>query len=42
MNMVITIEISKFEKNPEKIRKLDEIPEKKIIISYLRSKPSIV
>jgi len=27
-------------KKPEKIRKPDEIPEKKIIISHLRSKPS--
>ena len=30
----------KIRKNPEKIRNPDEIPEKKIIISHLRSKPS--
>ena len=38
--MVKTEEILRFEENPEKIRKSDEIPEKKIIISHLRSKPS--
>ena len=37
--MVKTEEILRFEQNPEIIRKLDEIPEKKIIISHLRSKP---
>ena len=30
----------KIRKNPEKIRKADEIPEKKIIISHSRNKPS--
>ena len=38
--MVKTEEILRFEENPEKIRKKDEIPKKKIIISHLRSKPS--
>ena len=42
--MVKTEEILRFEENPEKsgnkIRKPDEIPEKKIIKSHLRSKPS--
>ena len=36
--MVKTEEIKRFEENPEKIRKPDEIPEKKFIISNLRSK----
>ena len=40
--MVKTEEILRFKEIPEKIRKPDEIPEKKIILSYLRSKPSIV
>ena len=38
--MVKTEEILSFEENPGKNGKPDEIPEKKIIISYLRSKQS--
>ena len=38
--MVKTEEIWRNEQNPEIIRKPDEIPENKIIISHLRSKPS--
>ena len=38
--MVKTEEILRFEQNPEIIRKPDEIPEKKIIISHLRRKSS--
>ena len=38
--MVKTEEILRFEQNPERIRKPDVIPENKIIISHLRSKPS--
>ena len=38
--MVKAEEILRFEENPEKIRKPDEFPEIKIIISHLRSKLS--
>ena len=37
--MVKTEEILRFEENPEKNQKPDEIPEKNIIISHLKSKP---
>ena len=38
--MVKTEEILRFVENPGKIRKPDEIKEKKIILSHLRIKPS--